>query len=133
MLLVLNLPLVQVFARIAQVPKNILLPLIVLICLVGVYSVNSSYVDLYVLAFFGILGFVLRGLGYEPAPLVLALVIGPMMESALRESLMMYQGDVSEMILRPIAGTLYLLAALALIAPAVLRAFRPAPSTASRG
>lgn len=124
MLLVLNLPLVQLFAQITKVPKPILLPVITLLCLVGVYSVNSSYVDLYVLALFGILGFVLRDLGYAPAPLVLALVIGPMMETALRESLMINQGAVAPMIFRPIAGTIYLAAALALILPPVLRAIR---------
>ena len=124
MLLVLNLPLVQLFAQITKIPKPILLPLITLLCLVGVYSVNSSYVDLYVLALFGILGFILRDLGYAPAPLVLALVIGPMMESAMRESLMINQGAITPMIFRPIAGTIYLAAALALIIPPVLRVIR---------
>ncbi|MCX5826139.1 MAG: tripartite tricarboxylate transporter permease, partial [Deltaproteobacteria bacterium] len=124
MLLVLNLPLVQLFAQITKVPNPILLPLITLLCLVGVYSVNSSYVDLYVLALFGILGFVLRDLGYSPAPLVLALVIGPMMETAMRESLMINQGAIAPMIFRPIAGTIYLAAALALIVPPVVRAIR---------
>ena len=124
MLLVLNLPLVQLFALITKVPKPILLPLITLMCLVGVYSVNSSYVDLYVLALFGILGFILRDLGYSPAPLVLALVIGPMMETAMRESLMINQGAIAPMIFRPIAGTIYLAAALALIVPPVVRVIR---------
>jgi putative tricarboxylic transport membrane protein len=124
MLLVLNLPMVQLFAQITKVPNPILLPLITLMCLVGVFSVNSSYVDLYVLALFGVLGFILRDLGYSPAPLVLALVIGPMMETALRESLMINQGAIAPMIFRPIAGTIYLAAALALVIPPVLRAFR---------
>jgi putative tricarboxylic transport membrane protein len=124
MLLVLNLPLVQLFALITKVPKPILLPLITLMCLVGVYSVNSSYVDLYVLALFGILGFVLRDLGYSPAPLVLALVIGPMMETAMRESLMINQGAIAPMIFRPIAGTIYLVSALALIGPPLYRMIR---------
>lgn len=124
MLLILNLPLVQVFGQITKVPKPILLPLITLMCLVGVYSVNSSYVDLYVLALFGILGFVLRDLGYSPAPLVLALVIGPMMETAMRESLMINQGAVAPMIFRPIAGTIYLVSALALFVPPLLRLIR---------
>jgi putative tricarboxylic transport membrane protein len=124
MLLVLNLPLVQIFGQITKVPKPILLPLITLMCLVGVYSVNSSFVDLYVLALFGIVGFVLRDLGYSPAPLVLALVIGPMMETALRESLMINQGAVAPMIFRPIAGTIYLASILALIVPPVLKLVR---------
>jgi putative tricarboxylic transport membrane protein len=124
MLLVLNLPMVQLFALITKVPKQILLPLITLISLVGVYSVNSSYVDLYVLALFGILGFILRDLGYSPAPLVLALVIGPMMENAFRSSMMINQGAIAPMIFRPIAGTIYLVSALALIVPPLVRAVR---------
>jgi putative tricarboxylic transport membrane protein len=124
MLLVLNLPLVQAFAMITRIPKHVLLPVIVLMCLVGVYSVSSSYVDLYVLALFGVAGFVLRGLGYQPAPLVLALVIGPMMETSLRESLMINQGAIAPMIVRPIAGTMYLAAACALAIPLILRVVR---------
>jgi TctA family transporter len=74
-------------------------------CLVGVYSVNSSFVDLY----------------------VLALVIGPMMETALRESLMINQGAIAPMIFRPIAGTIYLAAALALAVPLLFRVNRRKP------
>jgi putative tricarboxylic transport membrane protein len=124
MLLILNVPMAQMFVQILKIPRQLLLPLIVLMCLVGVYSVNSSFVDLYVLALLGIAGFVLRTLGYEPAPLVLALVIGPMMETALRESLIIFRGDVSRMVLRPIAGTIYLVALAALVAPALIRLFR---------
>jgi putative tricarboxylic transport membrane protein len=121
MLLVLNLPLVQIFVKITQVPKNILLPLIILLCLVGVYSVNSSYVDLFLLAIFGVIGYYLRGVGYEPAPLVLALVIGPMMETSLRQALMTSEGSIGELFYRPISGTLYALAFLAFIIPPILR------------
>lgn len=124
MLLVLNLPLVQVFVKITQIPKQILLPMIVLLCLIGVYSVNSSYVDLYVLAIFGLVGYILRGAGYEVAPLVLALVIGPMMEVALRQSLMTSEGSLSELFLRPISGTLYLLALLAFVLPTIYKVLK---------
>ncbi|MDA8226536.1 MAG: tripartite tricarboxylate transporter permease [Desulfitobacterium hafniense] len=124
MLLVLNLPLVQVFVKITTIPKQILLPLIVLLCLVGVYSVNSSYVDLFVLAIFGVIGYLLRGVGYEPAPLVLALVIGPMMETALRQALMTSEGKIGDLIFRPISGTLYALAILAFIIPPVIKRIR---------
>ncbi|MCL4515852.1 MAG: tripartite tricarboxylate transporter permease [Firmicutes bacterium] len=124
MLLVLNLPMVQLFVNILKIPRQLLLPLIVLLCLVGVYSVNSSYVDLTVLGIFGFVGFLLRGKGFEPAPLVLALVIGPMMETALRESLMISQGHIGDLVFRPIAGTLYLAVALALAAPSVFRMVR---------
>lgn len=121
MLLVLNLPLVQLFVKITTIPKQILLPIIVLLCLVGVYSVNSSYVDLFVLAIFGVIGYFLRGIGYEVAPLVLALVIGPMMEVALRQSLMTSEGDISALFFRPISGSLYLLAVLAFILPPIIK------------
>ena len=124
MLLILNVPMAQMFVQILKIPRQLLLPLIVLMCLVGVYSVNSSFVDLYVLALLGIAGFVLRTLGYEPAPLVLALVIGPMMETALRESLIIFRGDVGRMVFRPIAGTIYLVALAALLAPHLIRLFR---------
>jgi putative tricarboxylic transport membrane protein len=124
MLIVLNLPLVQLFAMITRIPQRYLLPLITLMCLVGVFSVGSSYVDLYMLAFFGIVGFVLRGLGFQPAPLVLALVIGPMMETALRESLMINQGAVAPIFLRPIAGTLYVAAALGILVPRLVKFLR---------
>jgi putative tricarboxylic transport membrane protein len=124
MLLILNLPMVQMFVQILKIPKQLLLPLIVLMCLVGVYSVNSSYIDLYILALLGIIGYFLREFGYGPAPLVLALVIGPMMETAMRESLIMYKGDISRMIVRPIAGTIYLVALAALLTPMVLRFMR---------
>ncbi len=121
MLLILNLPLVQVFAKIMNIPKQLLLPLIVLLCLVGVYSVNSSFVDLFVLAVFGIVGYFLRGEGYEPAPLVLALVIGPMMETSLRQSLMISEGTLSGLVFRPIAGTMYALAVAAFVLPALFK------------
>lgn len=124
MLLVLNLPLVQLFANVMKIPKPLLLPLIVLLCLVGVYSVNSSLVDLAMLAIFGIIGYFLRGKGYEPAPLVLALVIGPMMETAFRQSLMTSQGDFSILFMRPISGTLYALTGIVLVLPAVIKALR---------
>lgn len=121
MLLVLNLPLVQLFVKITTIPKQVLLPLIILLCLVGVYSVNSSYVDLYLLAIFGVIGYLLRGVGYEPAPLVLALVIGPMMEVALRQSLMTSEGNIADLFFRPISGTLYAVALLVFLVPFIFK------------
>ena len=81
MLLLLNLPLVNLFVGILRIPKPILLPVIVLLCLIGVYSVNASYVDLYAMALFGVVGYALRGAGFRPAPMILAIVIGPMIEN----------------------------------------------------
>ncbi|HHV65705.1 MAG TPA: tripartite tricarboxylate transporter permease [Peptococcaceae bacterium] len=121
MLLVLNIPLVQFFVRIASIRKEILLPIVVMLCLIGVYSVNSSFMDLYVLAIFGLVGFILRGYGYNPAPLVLALVIGPMMETALRQGLISSEGNIMEMIFRPISGSLYLITILVFVLPPIIK------------
>ncbi len=124
MLLVLNLPMVKLFVNILKIPKQLLLPLIALLCLVGVYSVNSSYVDLMVLAFFGIIGFAVRGIGYEPAPMILALVLGPMIETALSQSLKISGGDISAIIFRPICVALYLAASCSLVLPYLIRLVR---------
>lgn len=132
MLLILNLPLVQVFVNVMKIPKPLLFPLIVLLCLVGVYSVNSSLLDLAILAIFGILGYFIRGLGYEPAPLVLALVIGPMMEIAFRQALMTSQGDLSILFMRPISGTLYIFTILVMVVPAILKFLRKKGTGASQ-
>jgi len=102
---------------ILRIPKPILLPIIVLLCLVGVFSVNASYVDLLTMAFFGIIGYVLKETGFKPAPLILALVIGPMIENSLRQSLLISGGDLSALILRPICLTLYVVALTVVIAP----------------
>jgi putative tricarboxylic transport membrane protein len=124
MLLVLNLPLVNLFVSILRVPRQILLPVIVLLCLVGVYSVNASHVDLIVLAVFGFAGYALRGLGYQPAPLVLAMVVGPMIETSLRQSLKMTGGDIGPLLFRPICLALYLSVLGVLSIPPLLRWIR---------
>ncbi|NWF55561.1 MAG: tripartite tricarboxylate transporter permease [Syntrophaceae bacterium] len=124
MLLVLNLPLVNVFVSILKVPRNILLPVIVLICLIGVYTVNSSSLDLLMLAVFGFVGYVLRGLGFPVAPLILAMVIGPMLETSLRQSLNITGGNPAHMIFRPICLTMYMIVGATFILPPMLRLFR---------
>ncbi len=126
MLVVLNLPLINLFAGILRVPKAVLMPVIVLICLIGVYSVNSSALDLVVLAVFGFVGYILRAVGFQTAPLILAMVIGPMVETSLRQSLNITGADLGSMILRPICLTLYIIAALTFILPWVLKHFRKA-------
>jgi putative tricarboxylic transport membrane protein len=121
MLLVLNLPLVKVFMSILKVPKQLLLALIVMFCIIGVYSINSSYVDLMVLAVFGVVGYAMRHVGFEPAPMVLAIVIGPMIENSLRQSLKMTGGDLTQIIFRPICATLYVLMLVVLILPPLVK------------
>jgi putative tricarboxylic transport membrane protein len=124
MLIVLNLPLVNLFVSILKIPKQILLPIIVLLCLVGVYSVNASFVDLMVLIVFGFIGYALRGFGFQPAPLILAMVIGPMIETSLRQSLKMTGGSISGLIFRPICLTLYLAVLGVLLVPPVFKLVR---------
>jgi len=121
MLLVLNLPLVNVFVSILRVPKNFLLPIVVIICLIGVYSVNASPLDLLVLAIFGFIGYALRKVGFQPAPLILAMVIGPMIETSLRQALNITGGDFSGVILRPICLTLYFIASLTFVIPLIFK------------
>ncbi len=127
MLVLLNLPLVNLFVGILRIPKPILLPIIVLLCLVGVYSVNASYVDLYAMVLFGIFGYALRGAGFKPAPMILAIVIGPMIENSLRQALLISGGNLSALILRPISLTLYVVALGAVFAPWVIKKIRLLP------
>jgi putative tricarboxylic transport membrane protein len=124
MLLILNLPLVNLFVKILRVPKNILMPAIVIICMIGVYSVNSSLLDLLMLAVFGLIGYVLRAVDFQTAPLILAMVIGPMIETSLRQSLNISGGHIGGLIFRPICLSLYILAALAFLLPLLLKGFK---------
>ena len=105
MLLALNLPLIGMWVRLLRVPYDVLFPLILLFCVIGVYSVNNSRVDVYLMVLFGLLGYVMQKLGYEPAPLALAYVLGPILENALRQSLMLSGGSFTIFVVRPIAGT----------------------------
>jgi putative tricarboxylic transport membrane protein len=93
MLIILNIPLVGVFVSLLRIPFRILFPVILLICLVGTYSVNTSTFELAVLLFFGILGYFIRKIKYDMAPLILAVIIGPTMEMSLRQALMRSDGS----------------------------------------
>jgi putative tricarboxylic transport membrane protein len=110
MLLVLNLPLIGLWVQVLRVPYRILFPLILLFCIIGVFSVSNSIFDIYVMIVFGILGYLMRKLGYEPAPLVLAFVLGPMMENNLRKSLIISDGSFWIFLERPISLTCLVLA-----------------------
>jgi putative tricarboxylic transport membrane protein len=123
MLLVLNLPLIGLWVQVLKVPYRILFPLILLFCLIGVYSIASSIFDIYVMIAFGVLGYLMRKLGYEPAPLVLAFVLGPMMENNLRKALIVSDGSFSIFFERPIS-LVCLVLALVLLASAALPALR---------
>ena len=116
LLLMLNLPLVAVFAQLLKLPGYAMFPLILGVSIVGVYTAASSMFQLGLLALFGLVGYAMRKLDYPTGPLVLGLVLGDPMEKALRQSLMMSQGDLS-ILLRPIPSVLLGFAVLLLIVP----------------
>jgi putative tricarboxylic transport membrane protein len=103
-------------------PVYVLYPVIFGISIVGVYGVSSSLFDVWMLAVFGLMGYVMRRLEYPAAPLILGLVLGDSMERALRQSLMMSQGDLSILVSRPISATMLALTAVILIAPVFKKA-----------
>ena len=111
MLLILNLPLVGVFAKIAVIRPQILMPIISLICLVGVYSVRNSLFDVWVMIIAGVVGYFLRQWKFPVAPFIIGVVLGPTTENSLRQTLMMFRGDVSLVAERPVSITLLALAA----------------------
>lgn len=119
LLLVLNLPLVPLFAQILRLPYYVLYPFILGISIVGVYSVNGSLFDIWMMSLFGLLGYAMRKLDFPAAALVLGMVLGDILERALRQSLMMSQGDIMILFTRPISGTLLAIAALLLCLPAL--------------
>ncbi|MQA08225.1 MAG: tripartite tricarboxylate transporter permease [Pseudonocardiaceae bacterium] len=113
-LLVLNLPLVGVFVQLLKVPIEVLAALTVLITMVGVFSVRNNIFDMYVVLAFGALGYLMRKIGLEPGPLVLAFVLGPIMETSFRQSMLISNGDPAVFVTRPVSGTLLGLALLVL-------------------
>ena len=119
MLVVINLPMIGLWVRLLMVPYRLLFPAILLFCCIGVYTVNSSYVDVIGVAVFGLVGYGLTKFGFEPAPLMLAFVLGPLMEENLRRSLLISRGDPMVFLNRPISLTL-LLIALALLLVVVM-------------
>jgi putative tricarboxylic transport membrane protein len=118
-LLAMMLPLVGHLSKITAAPNSFLVPIIVLACLAGAYGVNNNPADIATMTAFGVLGYVMRKFDFPLPPLVLAFVIGPIMETALRQSLIMSQGDFAIFITRPVAGTLMIVALLVAVWPAL--------------
>jgi putative tricarboxylic transport membrane protein len=104
MLLLLNLPLIGLWVKLLRVPYSLLFPLILFFCLTGAYSINNSFTDVVIMLIFGGIGYVMRKLSLEAAPLVLAFVIGPLMENALRLSLIKSNGNFAIFLTRPISA-----------------------------
>ena len=115
MLLAINLPMIGLWVRLLRVPYSIFFPLILLLCLIGAYAVNNSTIEISLMLLFGVLGYLMRKFEFEGAPLVLAFVLSPMMENALRQSLILSGGSFDIFFLRPISSGCLILAAFLLL------------------
>jgi putative tricarboxylic transport membrane protein len=123
MLLIINLPLVTLWVRLLKVPYRLLFPSILVFCCIGIYSINSLPTDVMLIAFFGLIGYGLLKLGFEPAPMLLGFVLGRLMEENLRRALILSRGELSTFVERPISAAL-LVIAVVLLALAVLPSIR---------
>jgi putative tricarboxylic transport membrane protein len=121
MLLVLNLPLIGLWVKILKVPYHYLFSLIVLFCIIGSYVTNNNPYDVVIMGLFGLIGYAMKKLNYEAAPLVLALVLGPMMENALRRSLVLSEGSIGVFFTRPISAFFLIAGLLILFSPLFLK------------
>jgi putative tricarboxylic transport membrane protein len=119
MLLVLNLPLIGIWVKILKVPYKVLFPLIILFCLIGSYSVNLRVIDMIVMLIFGVVGYFMRKFEYDGGPFVLAFILGPLLETALRQSLIISHGGIDIFVTRPIAVAALLVALLFLAFPLI--------------
>ena len=124
LLLILNLPLVGLFVSVLRLPQSVLATLVLLLCLLGAYSLNNSFLDLWILVSFGVFGYVLRKRGVDASPMVVALVLGPMMEKTLRQSLFLTQGSVVDLVARPLTASILLFALVVFVGPPLLRILR---------
>jgi TctA family transporter len=114
-LVVLNYPLIGMWVRMIMIPYHLLFPGILVFCAIGVFSLKNATFDIYLMALFGIVGYVFSKLGAEPAPMLLAFILGPLMEEYLRRAMLLSRGDPMVFLRRPISATLLALAALAML------------------
>jgi putative tricarboxylic transport membrane protein len=121
MLLVLNLPLIPLWVKLLKIPYSIFFPLILLFCIIGSYSLNNSVVDIFLMIFFGFVGYFLNKFDFDAAPLALAMVLGPMLEPALRRSLILSHGSPIIFFERPISVVLLIITTSLLVVPFLLR------------
>ncbi len=117
MLLILNLPLVGLFAKIVRVAPKYLMPTVLVLCVIGAYGDNSSLFDVWVMLGAGVVGYVMRKYNYEPAPLVVGLVLGPVMERSLRQTLIISKGSLSGLYESPICMIMWVVVILAAFLP----------------
>jgi TctA family transporter len=132
MLIVINLPLIGIWIRLLNIPYRLLYPCILVFCLIGIYTINSSATEVLVTVVFAGLGYVFYKLGCEPAPLVLGFILGPLMEENLRRSMVLSRGDPIVFVERPISLIL-LLMAVGVVLLVVVPQFRRTRRVAFRG
>jgi putative tricarboxylic transport membrane protein len=114
-LLVLNLPLIGLWVKMISVPYHLLFPAILVFCGIGVFSLSNAPFDVYLMALFGVLGYIFRKLDCEPAPMLLGFILGPMMEEYLRRAMLISKGSAMVLVTRPISATLLVLSAVILV------------------
>ena len=114
-LIVLNLPMIGLWVRFIKVPYHMLYPAILVFCAIGVFSLNNSEFDIYLMALFGLLGYAFAKLGCEPAPMLLGYILGPMMEEYLRRALLLSKGDATVFVSRPISASMLAVAVVAMV------------------
>jgi len=129
MLLLLNLPMIPIWVQVLRVPYPILFPLIILFCLIGSYSLNNSTFDVFAMILFGVVGYLMKKFKYEGAPLVMAFVLGPLLEQNLRRSLIISDGSFSIFVSRPISAVTLLVAFLLLVSAFIPTIRKKKPET----
>jgi len=119
MLVILNLPLIGIWVKLLTLPYRFLFPAIMAFCAIGVYTLSNNTFDVYCAAAFAVIGYTFHKLGFEPAPLILGFILGPMMEENLRRALLMARGDWSVFVTRPISATMIGIAVVLMVAIAL--------------
>ncbi|GAA4736110.1 tripartite tricarboxylate transporter permease [Modestobacter marinus] len=119
LLLIMSIPLVGLFVKILRVRPAVLAPITVLITLIGVYTVNNSTFDIVLVIVFGVLGYLMKKVGFDPGPLLLAFVLGTLLEDSLRRSLLIFDGDTTGFFTRPISGTLLVVFVVVALLPPI--------------
>ncbi|MGZ3514479.1 MAG: tripartite tricarboxylate transporter permease, partial [Thermodesulfobacteriota bacterium] len=127
MLLVLNLPLIGIWVQLLKVPYAILMPLIIVFCIIGSYTIGNSIMDVLFMLIFGVVGYLMKKLKYEAPPLILAFVLGPMLEYSLKQSLMVSKGSFKIFFSRPISATCLIIALVLVVLPIIPRLRKKRP------
>lgn len=117
MLLILNLPLVGIFAQVARIRAHYLMPIVIVFCFLGAFAVRNSIFDLWILMIFGIAGYFFHITKFDPAPLVLGMIIGPILEYSFRQSMVIFSGHFLTFFSRPLSGTILSISMLIIVFP----------------